>query len=76
MLPGYSEATRGQRQPSKVPAETATAYAHVLAVGACSPQLAELMKFDPAKVLEAAEALATLARTAIAATSSESGRAA
>jgi hypothetical protein len=76
MLPGYSEANRGERLPAKVPAATATAYAHVLAVGACSPQLAELMKAEPEKVLAVAEALALLARTAIESTSATNGRAA
>jgi len=82
LLPGYTAtAELADRKGTgfkgaQVPAELATAYAEILRAGVATTRLAELMKGEPEKVLAAAEALATLARTAIASTNSESGRAA
>lgn len=64
MLPGYS-AKRGN-VGAGIPAAQAEAFAELLRTGAVSTRLAQTMRDDPLAVLRAAEALATLARAALA----------
>lgn len=64
MLPGYS-AKRGN-VGAGIPAAQAEAFAELLRTGVASTRLAQTMRDDPLAVLRAADALATLARAAMA----------
>lgn len=63
LLPGY--AARRYRIGAGIPEPLAEAFVTVLRTGAASQRLAGLMRENPAEVLDAAEALAVLARTAM-----------
>ena len=69
LLPGHSRGARRRR--ARIQPVTARAYATVLRSGACSRELAELMRDDPAQALAVAEALSMLAQAALTGPSSE-----
>lgn len=65
LIPGYQ--ARRFRNGAGIPAELGEAYVLLLKVGACSQQLAETARTDPAAVIAASEALAVIGRAALAA---------
>lgn len=63
LLPHYS--ARSFRHGARIPAHLAEPFALLLRTGVTSARLSAQMRDDPAAVLAAAEALATLARSAL-----------